>query len=541
VTAQRRAEEALAAARAEQRDSEARFRSVVSHIPGAFYRSTYGPQGREIFLSEQVEAICGYSARELLAGPITCNDVVHPDDRARVHATIAAAAETRQPYAIDYRIIHRDGSVRWLQDKGQVVFDEADRPTYIDGVVFDVTERKAADAAIALAHRELGESEARLRALIGNIPGAVYRCLCDADWTPLFISDPFADIYGYQPAQFTSGRRKFADLIHPDDRERISRLLDQALADRTCCASEYRVIHRDGSVRWVHEQCRATYDADGRPIYLDGAIFDITDRKAAEVALKIAKDEAEIANHAKSEFLAVMSHELRTPLNAIIGFSDIVLAETFGPIANARYREYVDDIRNSGGHLLELINDILDLSKAESGRIQLTEEIVEVEPMIAACMTMLRPRAAQAGVELICEVAQGLPDIRGDERKLRQALLNLVSNGIKFTPPEGQVRVSVEMAGTSLRIEVADTGIGIAETDIPKALSPFGQIDSALSRRHPGTGLGLPLTKRLIEAHGAGFSFESEIGAGTTVTIAFPAERLVRSDGAPQLHSAAAR
>ncbi|MGH6929851.1 MAG: PAS domain-containing sensor histidine kinase, partial [Dongiaceae bacterium] len=493
-----------------------------------------------VFLSEQIRDLCGYSADELLRGPITCMDVIHPDDRAMVDAATAAAMAQRRPCVVDYRIVHRDGSIRWLQDKNQVVFNDAGEPVFIDGVVFDVTERKAAEAAIALAHNELEESEARLRALVGNIPGAVYRCLCDADWTPLFISDSFADIYGYPPVEFTSGRRKFADVIHPEDRERIFHLLDAALASQTSCVSEYRVLHCDGSVRWVYEQCRATYDADGRPLHLDGAIFDITKRKTAEVDLRIAKEDAEIANHAKSEFLAVMSHELRTPLNAIIGFSDIVLAETFGPIANARYREYIGDIRGSGTHLLELINDILDLSKAEAGQIQLTEETVEVAPMIAACVAMLSLRAQQAGVEMVADVAEALPDLYGDERKLRQALLNLVSNGIKFTPPDGRVCVRAQMAGGDLRIDVADTGIGIAPADIPKALSPFGQIDSALSRRHAGTGLGLPLTKRLIEAHGAKFILVSEIGAGTTVTLEFPAHRLLPPAQTIPPHSVAA-
>ena len=321
----------------------------------------------------------------------------------------------------------------------------------------------------------------------------------------------------------------------------IGKTVAQAVEQRRPFELDYRILHRDGEVRWVREYAQVVFDSNGQPAYLDGIIFDITDRKAFEAALSLAKEQAESASRAKSEFLAVMSHELRTPLNAIIGFSEIVLRETFGPIANKRYRDYVDDIRSSGAHLLELINDILDLSKAEAGQIELVEEVVEVEPLVHACIAMLSPRAQQAGVEVITEVADDLPNLLADERKLRQSLLNLVTNGIKFTPPEGQVRVSARMAGGHLRIEVADTGIGIAKDDIPKALSPFGQIDSALSRRHAGTGLGLPLTKRLIEAHGATFSIESEFGAGTSVTIEFPPQRLVAPNGEKSRYSAAAR
>jgi signal transduction histidine kinase len=317
-------------------------------------------------------------------------------------------------------------------------------------------------------------------------------------------------------------------------------MIARAVEQRRPFELDYRILHRNGEVRWVREYGQAVFDAAGRPVFLDGIIFDITDRKAFEAALSLAKEQAESASRAKSEFLAVMSHELRTPLNAIIGFSEIVLRETFGPIANSRYRDYIDDIRNSGGHLLELINDILDLSKAEAGQIELVEDVVEVEPLVEACVAMLLPRAQQAGVELIAEVAANLPHLQADERKLRQSLLNLVSNGIKFTPPEGYVRLRARMADGRLQIEVADNGIGIAATDIPKALSPFGQIDSALSRRHAGTGLGLPLTKRLIEAHGADFLFASEIGIGTTVTLSFPSERLIEA-GRASVHSAAGR
>jgi len=166
---------------------------------------------------------------------------------------------------------------------------------------------------------------------------------------------------------------------------------------------------------------------------------------------------------------------------------------------------------------------------------------VEVEPLVSACIAMLSPRAQEAGIEIVAEVAGQLPTLLADERKLRQALLNLVTNGIKFTPPQGQVRVSARMVGGNLRIEVADTGIGITKEDMPKALSPFGQIDSPLSRRHAGTGLGLPLTKRLIEAHGARFSIESEFGAGTVVTLDFPPARLVAPPGQAAPYSAAAR
>ncbi|MGH6960277.1 MAG: PAS domain-containing sensor histidine kinase, partial [Dongiaceae bacterium] len=380
-------------------------------------------------------------------------------------------------------------------DKGQAVFDSAGRPLYIDGVVFDITDHKVVEDSAARAHRELEESESKLRSLIANIPGAVYRSLCDPDWTPVFVSDAFVDIFGHPVAEFIGGRRKLASLIHPDDRDEVERQVRSALARRMPFGAEYRVLHRDGSVRWVHEKCRGVYDAYGDPLYLDGSIFDITERKTAEAELLSTKERAESANRAKSEFLAVMSHELRTPLNAIIGFSDIICDQLYGPMGNPRYEAYAKDINASGVHLLALINDILDLSKAEAGKVELLEEPVDIADVVEGSLNLVATKAQQGGVALISAVAPGLPPLRADERKLRQILLNLIANAVKFTPEGGCVRISAGIAASGLRIAVSDTGIGMAEDDIPRAMTPFGQIDNVLTRNQAGTGLGLPLTK----------------------------------------------
>jgi signal transduction histidine kinase len=228
----------------------------------------------------------------------------------------------------------------------------------------------------------------------------------------------------------------------------------------------------------------------------------------------------------KSQFLATMSHELRTPLNAIIGFSEIMKAEILGPIS-PRYREYASNIHRSGSHLLALINDILDVSKLDAGKVELIDETVDVAAIVAECAALVEPQAVGSGVTLDAELPKGEYLLRADSRRLRQILLNLMSNAAKFTLAGGYVRVLVSTCKDGLSIAVADTGIGIAPEDIPRAFERFGQIDSTLARKYEGTGLGLPLARHLTELHGGRLDLESQVGVGTTITLNFPASRIV--------------
>ena len=262
----------------------------------------------------------------------------------------------------------------------------------------------------------------------------------------------------------------------------------------------------------------------------DGAIVsvysDITDLKESERKLIQARSQAEMANHAKSEFLANMSHELRTPLNAIIGFSEIIAHELFGPLDNEKYLDYMKDIHQSSLHLLSIINDVLDMSKIEAGKLELSKEPLNIRHLIGEVVRMMRERADSRGIELVTKLSEGEVEIWADERAIKQIFLNLLSNAIKFSRDGGEVciRVVSEKPGLVV-VEFEDHGIGMNEEELERALQPFGQAKPSTTRNYGGTGLGLPITKGLIEAHGGKLAIESRAGQGTIARISLPTER----------------
>jgi signal transduction histidine kinase len=268
-------------------------------------------------------------------------------------------------------------------------------------------------------------------------------------------------------------------------------------------------------------------DSEDYPVRYYASMIDLSERHTAQARLENQNRALSKANRAKSEFLANMSHELRTPLNAIIGFSEIMKNQAFGPLGSAQYLDYMEDIHNSGNHLVSIINDILDLSKIEAGRMELHEATIPVRTIVESCVRLMHERAENAGIKLVASLPDDLPDLQADERLVKQMLINLLSNGVKFTAAGGTVSVSAQEKSGALLLAVADNGVGMSREEALIALEPFRQVDGKETQQLEGTGLGLPLVKSYIELHEGGFRLNSAPGKGTAITLTFPPKRVI--------------
>lgn len=352
--------------------------------------------------------------------------------------------------------------------------------------------------------------------------------LYDPEGHLIICNSKFKEFYGYSDEEARPGaHRRDLGLL---DIERNAVVVDDELAqdyvDRredllTGPPESFVVRLRDGRILILSD--RKT-DSGG----IVSIQSDITELKKAEAAISMAKDEAQTANRAKSEFLAHMSHELRTPLNSILGFTQIMKEEVFGPLGDSRYLNYAMNVNHSGQHLLALINDILDISKVESGEVTLDEEVFDLEDVLHSCIQMVTGQAGEPEHRIDFNAVANVRHFVGDQRIIKQVILNLLSNASKFTPADKPIRVSLTIDALGrVTVEVADQGCGIAPEDIEMVLEPFGQARSGAHQAHAGTGLGLSLSKMLTELHGGSLVLESELGAGTKVTLRFPVERLI--------------
>ncbi len=503
----------------------------------------------ELWLSDEALRILGLPVRG--GGPITYQqllDAVPPEDRASVEAAMDCSLTSLSGYHVEHRTRWRDGSVHMVRQQGEVACDENGLPTRMVGTLLDITRRRQVEKALAAAQEQLErrvrdrtrallqevaqrqraesvlrESEQRIRTIADALPGLI--AYIDHDRHFRFANRQHLDWLGLAPDSMVG--RAAVEVLPADLRDLMAPHLDAVLAGNEVSYGGW-ITAQNGercAIQATHLPHRA---ADGEVLGFFSLVLDVTTSRLAEQQLRAAKEAAELADRAKSEFLANMSHELRTPLNAIIGFSDVMRSEVMGPLGSEAYCGYADDIHESGQHLLEVINEILDMSKVEAGQVELFPEEVGLADLARQTLPLLRERADQARVQLRYALDEDLPPLLVDARRFKQILLNLLSNAIKFTPPGGIVRLWAEVeADGSLTIAVADDGIGMDAEGIAKALRPFGQVDGSLARRFDGTGLGLPLTKAFIELHGGRLDLISAIGHGTIAKVHVPAGRVL--------------
>jgi PAS domain S-box-containing protein len=370
---------------------------------------------------------------------------------------------------------------------------------------------------------KLARSEERFNDIVRLLSDWVWET--DRELRLTYVSPRLSETLGYHPRELL-GLRLDELSVEPIDLFEAS---ENRISPKPFRGREVSLRHCDGEEHSFRLSGLPVFDRkDGEFQGFRGTAQDVTDLLANEAALRQAVTEAEAANRTKSEFLANTSHELRTPLNAIIGFSEIMHLERLGPIGNQRYKEYISDVLESAHHLLTLINDILDVAKIEAGKLRLEESAADPVPLCQQCLRLVADRATRHGITLESTLPRNLPRLRIDERKIKQILLNLLSNAIKFTPPQGRVELAARYdSGAGFSFMVRDTGIGIAPEDQILAFSPFGQVDSQLSRKFEGTGLGLPLSQALARLHGGCLELDSALGAGTLVTVRIPESRVI--------------
>ena len=447
--------------------------------------------------------------------------ILHPDDRERTRAAIELSIATQSPYDIEYRTCAppgdlQHGSYKWIRAIGYTNYNSAGEPIRFDGVTVDITGPK-------LQAERIEASENRFRVMADHAPVMIWMTREDGYCT--YLNKQWLDFTGQQLEEGIGFG--WLDAVHPDDRQRAEDAFIDANAKKTTFSVDYRLRRADGEYRWAIDSALPWIGPNGTYLGYIGSVIDIHERKQAERerelllnAERAARAEAENANRAKSQFLAVMSHELRTPLNAILGYSDLLRTGIAGEL-NSTQHQHIDRVQASGRMLLDLIDDVLTYARIEAGKEDLHALPIDVHAAVQEALLTIQPQARQKNL-IVDVVSDGQPlPIRNDPRKLRQVLINLLANAVKFTDA-GSIVVELQRGETMIGIIVKDTGIGIPESARATLFEPFTQLDQSHTRRAGGAGLGLAISKRFAIMMGGDLSVTSTHGAGSAFTLTLP-------------------
>lgn len=467
--------------------------------------------GQLVVANQTFMDVLGYSEKDLSG--ISFLDLVHADDRSHIRPQFKSLmqdddAEEGRLIAFDCRVIAKDKSVHWMEwrqkRQGKKIF----------AVCRDLTEVKNHESALLKNQQQLSEAQE-----IGRMGHWSWRVGDDK----ISFSDQIYRIFGISRDKFDPTLDGMNSILHRRDRGRMAQAFQRAMIEQRDYEMEFRIIRPDGQSRFILLQGRCELDKDDDVTSLFGIMQDITERTQHERELREAKESAERAYAAKSQFLANMSHELRTPLNAIIGFSEMMQRQLLGPIGTEKYLDYIGGIRESGEHLLDLITDILDMSKIEAGKYELDLEEFNLLKVLRLGAHMIEGRALDAQVKIVSEIPEdGDTTVIADRRAVMQIVLNLLSNAVKFTEPGGEVKIQYLNRDDVVAFCITDTGIGIPPSKLKYVCRPFEQAANHFTRNHEGSGLGLAITKDLAELHGGTIDIKSAVGIGTAVTISLP-------------------
>jgi PAS domain S-box-containing protein len=495
---------------------ESTYRAIFEHSDIGVYQSLV--DGGVIEVNPAMARMFGYdTAEEFMAAVGRSNDrfYVRRADRDWHIAELKRSGRVSNHVC---EMVRHDGSHFWVSDSTSLGRDE-EGGAVILGTMADVTD-------LVESQRAFREAEARYRSIIDNALEGVY--ISSIEGRMVVANRALAELNGYaSPEELILSVRDIAAewYLRPERRQEFVDLVSRDGEVRNFESEVFR--HKTRELIWVEENARLVKDDAGKPLFYEGTVQEITQRKNFERQLMVARRAAEASNRAKSEFLANMSHELRTPLNAIMGFAQIMRDRWNDPV-HGKVSEYAGDILMSAQHLYGLISEILDYSKIDSGTVQLVEGPVDVTALCNHCAHMIGERAQRGGLRLKVAIADHLPGLQGDERRLTQVLLNLATNAVKFTPAGGTVTMSAELESSgNLMLAVADTGIGIGEKDIERIFEPFVQVNRSAHPQQEGAGLGLAICKNLIELHQGRIEVSSKPSRGTTVRVILPQSRLI--------------
>ncbi len=497
------------------RKSEREHRAIIDSVNDIIFETD--STGELLFVNETWERITGFSEEQ--AKGMNLFNMLHKQDQDKQKKDFDLLIRgQKSAYRSFARIRTSEGTFRAIELSISMIRRDENNELHIVGTITDVEERRRAE-------RALSEAEKKYRTIVENAAAGIYQLTPEGIY--LSANSAMVRILGYGSAEelLTHVKNAHRD-VYAMQREHQSFLYELEQKGYVT-GHETRIVNKQGEPIWVSENARVVRDDEGNVLYYEGSLEDVTARKESDMLLREAKVRSDMANRAKSEFLANMGHELRTPLNAIIGFSEIIKNETFGPVGQEPYKEYATDIHDSGHNLLNVINEILDISKIETGDRELKESSVRIHDIVDSSIDLLKNKISRQNVN-VSNLIEDLPDLVGEEVALKQVMMNLISNAVKFTPAEGNVSISAEIdAEGEMRVSVTDTGIGLEPDEIERVLSPFSQLEGGdLDRDTSGVGLGLTLVKSLVGLHDGRFELFSEKGIGTTATIILPKERV---------------